>query len=63
MLKTYRDNLMVNEILLLWDIYMHCNILTASCILQYEFKLEVIMSIKNASSIVWVGLGMSSMLK
>ena len=43
MLKTYRDNLLVSEILLLWDIGMHCNILTASCILQYEFKLEVIM--------------------
>ena len=42
MLKTYRDNLMVSEILLPWDIDMHCNILTASCILQYEFKLEVI---------------------
>ena len=54
---------MVSVILLLWDIDMHYNILTASCILQYEFKLEVIMSIKNASAIVWVGLGMSSMLK
>ena len=63
MLKTYRDNLMVSVILLLWDIDMHCNILTASCILHYEFKLEVIMSIKNASAIVWVGLGMSSMHK
>ena len=63
MLKTYRDNLMVSEILLLWDIDMNCNILTASSILQFEFKLEVIMSIKNASAIVWVGLGMSSMHK
>ena len=63
MLKTNRDNLMVSEIFLSWHIDMHCNILTASCILQYEFKLEVIMSIKNASSIVWVGLGMSSMHK
>ena len=42
MLKTNRDNLMLSEILLIWDIYMHCNTLTASCILKYDFKLEVI---------------------
>ena len=50
MLKTYRDNIMVSEILLLWDIDMHCNILTAGCILQYEVKLEVIIYIKIASA-------------